>query len=81
MRILVVGAGAQGGYFGTRLARVGRDVTFLVRAERAPLRPENDVSSPLTSEVHPTCADATSPEPRTRSAFEVYFRAGSGWVA
>ncbi|MER5900124.1 2-dehydropantoate 2-reductase N-terminal domain-containing protein [Streptomyces mirabilis] len=81
MRILVVGAGAKGGCFGARLARVGRDVTFLVRAERALLRPENDVSSPLASEVHPTCADATSTEPRTRNAFEVSFRAGSGWVA
>jgi 2-dehydropantoate 2-reductase len=35
MRILVVGAGAVGGYFGARLAQAGRDVTFLVRATRA----------------------------------------------
>ena len=35
MRILVVGAGATGGYFGGRLAEAGRDVTFLVRAGRA----------------------------------------------
>jgi 2-dehydropantoate 2-reductase len=35
MRILVVGAGAVGGYFGGRLAQAGRDVTFLVRPERA----------------------------------------------
>jgi len=28
MRILVVGAGATGGYFGGRLAAAGRDVTF-----------------------------------------------------
>jgi 2-dehydropantoate 2-reductase len=35
MRILVVGAGATGGYFGGRLAEAGRDVTFLVRARRA----------------------------------------------
>lgn len=35
MRILIVGAGATGGYFGGRLARVGRDVTFLVRERRA----------------------------------------------
>lgn len=34
-RILVVGAGAVGGYFGARLAQAGRDVTFLVRPERA----------------------------------------------
>src|SRR5215470_8819263 len=35
MRILVVGAGATGGYFGGRLAQAGRDVTFLVRPRRA----------------------------------------------
>jgi 2-dehydropantoate 2-reductase len=34
-RILVVGAGAVGGYFGARLAQAGRDVTFLVRPRRA----------------------------------------------
>jgi 2-dehydropantoate 2-reductase len=36
MKILVVGAGAVGGYFGARLAQAGRDVTFLVRASRIP---------------------------------------------
>ena len=35
MRILIVGAGALGGYFGGRLAQAGRDVTFLVRPRRA----------------------------------------------
>lgn len=35
MRILVIGAGAVGGYFGARLAEAGRDVTFLVRSGRA----------------------------------------------
>jgi 2-dehydropantoate 2-reductase len=35
MRILIVGAGAVGGYFGARLAQAGRDVTFLVRPRRA----------------------------------------------
>ena len=34
-RILVVGAGATGGFFGARLAQHGRDVTFLVREARA----------------------------------------------
>ncbi|ROQ40023.1 ketopantoate reductase [Frondihabitans sp. PhB188] len=34
MRILVVGAGAVGGYFGGLLAQAGRDVTFLVRPGR-----------------------------------------------
>lgn len=34
MRMLIVGAGAIGGYYGGRLAQAGRDVTFLVRARR-----------------------------------------------
>ncbi len=35
MRVLVLGAGALGGYFGGRLAEAGGDVTFLVRPGRA----------------------------------------------
>lgn len=35
MRVLVLGAGAVGGYFGGRLLEAGRDVTFLVRPARA----------------------------------------------
>ena len=35
MRILVLGAGATGGYFGGRLLEAGRDVSFLVRPRRA----------------------------------------------
>jgi 2-dehydropantoate 2-reductase len=35
MRMLVVGAGAIGGYFGGRMLQAGRDVTFLVRPRRA----------------------------------------------
>lgn len=35
MKILVLGAGGIGGYFGGRLAQAGADVTFLVRPKRA----------------------------------------------
>jgi len=35
MRILMLGAGGTGGYFGGRLAQAGVDVTFLVRPARA----------------------------------------------
>jgi 2-dehydropantoate 2-reductase len=35
MRTLIVGAGATGGFFGTRLVQAGRDVTYLVRPPRA----------------------------------------------
>ena len=48
MRILVVGAGAIGAYFGARLLEAGADVTFLVRARRqAQLRQGLSVRSPL----------------------------------
>lgn len=35
MSILIVGAGATGGYLGAHFARAGRDVRFLVRPGRA----------------------------------------------
>lgn len=37
MRILIVGAGATGGIIGAHLINAGRDVTFLVREQRAAL--------------------------------------------
>jgi 2-dehydropantoate 2-reductase len=58
VRILVVGAGAIGGYFGARLAAAGRDVTFLVRERRANQlrRGGLDVTSPLGNVTLPTPA-------------------------
>jgi 2-dehydropantoate 2-reductase len=49
VRILIVGAGAIGGYFGARLVAAGRDVTFLVRERRAEQLRRNglQVTSPL----------------------------------
>jgi 2-dehydropantoate 2-reductase len=49
MRILIVGAGALGGYFGARLLDAGRDVTFLLRPRRAAALARNGliVRSPL----------------------------------
>src|SRR6201999_2895011 len=35
MKLLVVGAGAIGGYFGGRMLQAGNDITFLVRPKRA----------------------------------------------
>src|ERR1700744_4729740 len=46
MRILVLGAGAVGGYFGGRLAEAGRDVTFLVRPARAGLLAQTGLRIP-----------------------------------
>jgi len=37
MRILILGTGATGGYYGARLLAAGRDVTFLVRPRSAQL--------------------------------------------
>ena len=58
MRILIVGAGALGGYFGARLMQAGRDVTFLVRPRRAAQLAKTGlvVKSPL--------GDALVPAPR-----------------
>jgi 2-dehydropantoate 2-reductase len=48
MRVLVVGAGAIGGYFGARLLQAGIDVTFLVRPRRAEqLKDGLKLSSPM----------------------------------
>ncbi|HET7064077.1 MAG TPA: 2-dehydropantoate 2-reductase [Rudaea sp.] len=59
MRILVVGAGATGGYFGGRLAEAGREVTFLVRARRAAQLAANAL---VIKSMH---GDFTLPSPRT----------------
>jgi len=49
MRLLVLGAGGTGGYFGGRLAQAGVDVAFLVRPARAALLRERGlrIRSPL----------------------------------
>jgi 2-dehydropantoate 2-reductase len=55
MRILVLGAGAIGGYFGGRLLQAGRDVTFLVRPARAARLAETGlvIKSPFGDTVIP----------------------------
>ena len=61
MRILVMGAGAVGGYFGGVLARSGADVTFVARGSQLEamkgrgLRVESDVSGSFT--VHPPAVE------------------------
>jgi 2-dehydropantoate 2-reductase len=60
-RVLIVGAGAVGGYFGGRLAQAGRDVTFLVRDHRAQqLRQRGlEIVSPHgDAKIHPNIATA-----------------------
>ena len=67
MRILVVGAGAIGGYFGARLLQVGRDVTFLVRPRRAAMLAEHGlgVRSPAgdVKIAAPPCVTADKLDP------------------
>ncbi len=59
MRILMIGAGAIGGYFGARLAAHGCDVTFLVR----PARAENLAKHGLR--VRSPAGDETIAKPQT----------------
>jgi 2-dehydropantoate 2-reductase len=70
MRMLVVGAGATGGFFGGRLAQAGRDVTFLVRSRRAAQLRERglEIVSPHGNAVlRPQLVTA----PELRGAFDV----------
>jgi 2-dehydropantoate 2-reductase len=70
--MLVVGAGSIGGLFGGRLAQVGRDVTFLVRASRAEqLRRDGlQIVSPLgDATVRPTLLASKD----IHDAFDVVF--------
>jgi 2-dehydropantoate 2-reductase len=55
-RVLVVGAGATGAYFGARLSQAGNDVTFLVRPQRREVLRERGlriVSADNTEVLHP----------------------------
>lgn len=58
MKILMLGAGAVGGYFGGRMAEAGGDVSFLVRPQRAAVLAERglvvrsrsgDIERPVTA--------------------------------
>ena len=62
MRILVVGAGAIGGYFGGRLLAARRDVTFLVRPGRAAQLAKTGLV------IKSKLGDASLPSPPTVSA-------------
>ncbi len=66
MKILVLGAGGIGGYFGGRLAASGADVTFLVRPRRAEQLKQNGlvIKSPhgdLRQKVATVLADQLQP--------------------
>lgn len=67
MKILVLGAGAVGGYFGGRLAEAGADVTFLVRPKRAEALSKNGlrISSKAGGDlaIVPKCVVASQVKP------------------
>jgi 2-dehydropantoate 2-reductase len=65
MRILVVGAGALGGYYGGRLLQAGRDVTFLVRPARAACLAETGLA------IKSRFGDVTLLSPKTVLASEL----------
>lgn len=62
MKILVVGAGAIGGYFGGRLLESGEDVTFLVRQARAEMLARNGL------QIRSATGDASLAAPPTVQA-------------
>jgi ketopantoate reductase len=87
MRLLVVGAGSTGGYFGGRLAQAGRDVTFLVRPGRAEhlranglqiVSPHGDVT--LTPKPVSVWRHAADPETRAWSLARKV-RVGAGFTS
>ena len=65
MRILVIGAGATGGYFGGRLLEAGEDVTFLVREKRAAQLAAHGLV------IRSSLGDVTLPNPPTAQAGNV----------
>ncbi len=65
MRILVIGAGATGGYFGDRLLEAGEDVTFLVREKRAAQLAEHGLV------IRSALGDVTLPNPSTVQASDL----------
>lgn len=65
MRVLVLGAGAVGGYFGGRLLEAGQDVTFLVR----PLRAQKLAQAGLT--ITSSFGNAFLPAPACLTASEL----------
>ncbi|MCD1284527.1 MULTISPECIES: 2-dehydropantoate 2-reductase [unclassified Brevibacterium] len=79
MKILIAGAGATGGAFGTRLLEAGRDVTFLVRPARAEklrahglrfIAPGEDQTNDVAVLTAAELAEAAGPE-RGDTAFDL----------
>lgn len=77
MKVLILGAGAVGGYFGGRLAEKGADVTFLVRPERAKLLRKNGLRI-VSSYGSYECADLQVIEKPTQT-YDVIVLSCKAW--
>jgi 2-dehydropantoate 2-reductase len=73
MKIVIVGAGATGGYFGAKLAQAGRDVEFLVREKRAAALRERGLRV-----VSPGGASIVQLQPEVVTAAELAAAAAAG---
>jgi 2-dehydropantoate 2-reductase len=73
MRMLMVGAGATGGYYGGRLALAGRDITFLVRGKRKEQLQRDGIriTSPSGDAVLASPHVITADELKTAGTFDV----------
>lgn len=80
MQILVLGAGATGGYFGGRLAEAGVGITFLVRPRRAEQlaadglvvkSPKGDIRQPATAVLRAEDAGAVDAVLLTCKAYDL----------
>ncbi len=66
MKILILGAGGIGGYFGAHLIRAGADITYLVRDKRKALLDANGLTIQTPTEafvVQPQTITASSAQP------------------
>jgi 2-dehydropantoate 2-reductase len=73
MKIVIVGAGATGGYFGAKLAQADRDVEFLVREKRAAALRERGLRV-----VSPGGASIVQIQPEVVTAAELAAAAAAG---
>ncbi|MGG0891901.1 ketopantoate reductase family protein [Cytobacillus horneckiae] len=71
MRILVVGAGGIGGYFGARLVEKGEDVTFLVRPNRYNLLKENGLRLKSIHGDYSFSPQLITADSKTASTFDI----------
>jgi 2-dehydropantoate 2-reductase len=84
MKILVVGAGAVGGYYGAMLHRAGHDVTFVARGEHGRKIREYGLTVELPSEtitVNATVADDVSAAAGTNAEIAIVAVKSNGLAA